>query len=174
MLTSLLTQKKDAILDRWRDMTFATYHPDTSQFLASKKDRFHNPVGHAVATGLQTLYEGLLRKADSEDFFPAIAEIIKIRSVQDFSPSDAVGFVFFLKQAIAEEIGQKELAQNSEEWFDLETSIDRLALYTFETYMACREKIYQIRVGEVRKMNCGKLWEEKNMKLDDPDAGETS
>jgi hypothetical protein len=38
-----------------------------------------------------------------------------------------------------------------EELSALETRIDRLALLAFDCYMKCREKIYEIRLGELRR-----------------------
>jgi hypothetical protein len=77
--------------------------------------------------------------------------ILKIRSVQDFSPSKAVGFVFLLKRAIGETL-KSELCKEPvfDEWLKLQSRIDDLALQAFDIYMGCREKICEIRVDRAR------------------------
>ncbi len=151
-LTDLLTQKRDETLRRWQDLIRRTYPSGTARFLECESDRFHNPVGYAIVDGTAKLYDRLL-KGESLDDAAAVAEdMIKIRSVQDFTPSEAVGFIFFLKQAIREqvasELGQDGLAR---QLLDLEARIDRLALDVFDIYMQCRERIFDVKVGEIKK-----------------------
>ena len=77
--------------------------------------------------------------------------IIRIRSVQDFSPSEALAFIFTLKQAVRgvfkKEIKEKRFREELERF---ESRIDRLALLAFDTYVQCREKLYELRVKEVK------------------------
>jgi ferredoxin len=77
--------------------------------------------------------------------------ILKIRSVQDFSPSKAVGFIFQLKKAIEETLkGEICREQNIEAWRAFQSRIDALALQAFDAYMNCREKICEIRVNQAK------------------------
>jgi hypothetical protein len=77
--------------------------------------------------------------------------ILKIRSVQDFSPSKAVGFIFLLKRAIGETL-KNEICRESvmSEWLGFQSRIDDLALHAFDIYMGCREKICEIRVNQAK------------------------
>jgi len=151
-LSELLYKHKRTIIDRWFQAIIETYPEKTSHFLKSNKDRFTNPVGHAFAEGLPVLFDGLLDDSKSEAVTDAITGIIKIRAVQDFHPSQAVVFVFLLKRAVTETVSDDIKAHNLFEelttfWYD----IDRLALFTFDCYMECREKINDIRVSQAKQ-----------------------
>ena len=71
--------------------------------------------------------------------------------MQNFSPSKAVGFIFLLKKAIEETL-RSEIHKEPvrEEWLDVNSRIDEMALRAFDLYMDCREKICEIRVNKAR------------------------
>ena len=150
-LIDLLVQKKSAIVDRWRDLIIQTYPPHTSGFLKRQKDQFCNPVGHAISNETEKLYQILLDGFSTDIISEAADQIIKIRAVQDFSASDAVAFVFLLKKAIRVQL-ENELQHNgiAIELLSFESRIDALALHIFDAYMRCREKIYEIKVSEIK------------------------
>jgi hypothetical protein len=152
MLKKLLSTRKAAILERWRGAIFAGYFPDTSKFLQKEKDRFSNPVGHAVHHGTEMIFDSLLEEKSHGDLLPAIDEMVRIRAVQDFTPSEAVGFVFLLKKAVRAEL-EKDIRTHrlEEEVAKLESKIDGVALLGFDLYMACRQKIQDLRLKQVRE-----------------------
>ena len=84
----------------------------------------------------------------------ALERINKIRAVQDFSASEAVAFVFFLKSAVRNVLS-RELAEGhlTGELLALESKIDDMALLAFDGYMQCREKLFQIRCDSIRRQN---------------------
>lgn len=149
MLESLLLKNRAAILKRWFDLIIETYPADTAEFLKREKDRFLNPVGCSIAQEIGTIYEELIRATDSEKLAQSLDNIVKIRAVQDFSPSQAIAFVFLLKRAIREEL---EMQENGavRQLLDFESRIDELALLAFDTYTRRRERIYEIRANEIR------------------------
>lgn len=136
-----------------------TYPSDTSNFLKKQKNCFANPVGYNISQGINGIFDELLNGVDSsEKFFPFLNDIIRIKAVQDFSPSQAISFIFLLKKVIREKLGS-EVQKNriSEELLTFESKIDDLALLSFDIYMKCRERIYEIKVDEVRRMTFGLL-----------------
>jgi hypothetical protein len=145
-----LEVKSASILGKWSQLILDTYPADTAKFLQHENDRFINPVGCITSQEIKAIYDELLHGMNLERLTGSLTEIIKIRSVQDFSPSQAVGAIFLLKQVVREELAG-EIAGNpiSEELLDFESRIDRLALLAFDIYMKCREKVYEIRVNEV-------------------------
>lgn len=152
-LKALLSEKKAAIVKKWFDLIIDNYPADASDFLKKQKNRFSNPVGHTISQGIDGLFDEILHGIDSEKLFPFLNDIIKIKAVQDFSPSKAVSFVFLLKQAIREEMGSEiKKKQMSDELRLFEEQIDELALLSFDIYMKCRERIYEIKADEVRRM----------------------
>ncbi|MBU2608173.1 MAG: RsbRD N-terminal domain-containing protein [Chloroflexi bacterium] len=150
-LGQAISQKKAAILGKWFRLIMDTYPLDASGFLGREKDRFANPVGYTISREIEVLYDELLQDMDSEKLAASLDSIIRIRSVQDYPPSEAVSFVFLLKKAIREELGD-DISDN-QAYADLlafEARIDKLALLALDIYTKCREKIHQIRLNEVK------------------------
>jgi hypothetical protein len=79
----------------------------------------------------------------------AIDGIVRIRAVQEFTPSAAVGFVYTLRGILREELADAALDPAGHA--ALERGVDRLALVAFDVYMQCREKIFEIRVREIKE-----------------------
>ena len=152
-LKGLLSEKKAAIVKKWFDLIIDNYPADASDFLKRQKNRFSNPVGHTILQGIDGLFDEILHGIDSEKLFPFLNDIIKIKAVQDFFPSKAISFVFLLKRAIREEMGSEiKKKQMSDELRLFEEQIDELALLSFDIYMKCRERIYEIKADEARRM----------------------
>ena len=145
-----LEAKKSAILEKWSQLIIDTYPADTAEFLRHETDRFANPVGCTIEQEIKTIYDELLYDMNREKLSTSLDDIIRIRSVQDFSPSQAIGFFFLLKQAARDELAN-EIKENpaSQELLKFESRVDELALLAFDIYTKCREQIYKIRVNEV-------------------------
>jgi len=150
-LTKLLAQKKAPIVGRWLDLIFETYPDDAQRFLTKQKDRFANPVGTTISKEIENLYDELIEGLEPERVSLLLDRIIRIRAIQDFSPSQALNFVFLLKKAIKKETSNEILEDNlSEDLAIMESRIDDLALIAFDIYMSCREKLYDIRTNEAK------------------------
>jgi len=150
-LKNLLSQHGPSILERWLNLTLETYPGDSFAFLKKEKDRFQNPVGYTLSQETKALYGELLEDMDLDRLSASLDEIVKIRSVQDFSPSQATGFIFLLKQAIREALRSDIREQHVfEELLEFESRIDRLALLGLDVYTKWRDKVYEIRLEEVR------------------------
>jgi hypothetical protein len=150
-LDSRLSDRRAAILDRWKALALRVYPERSARFLAAERDRFKNPVGHVMRENLGLLYDGILAAGLAAQMRRALDGIVRIRAVQDLSPSAAVGFVFLLKQAIGEELGGGDTEPPGEAGLaELHERIDRLALEAFDLFMQCREEIYDLRVREIR------------------------
>jgi hypothetical protein len=175
-LESLLQQKKSAIVARWYDSIIESYPPDTAKFLRRQKDRFANPVAYALSEGIEGLFDELLRGIDPDRVSPFLDKIIRIRAIQEFSPSQSVAFVFLLKNVIRGELKSDIRAEPaSEELLLFEARIDELALLAFDIYMQCREKIYQIKADDVRRMTFNLLRRAKmicELPEEEPDQGD--
>lgn len=152
-LNNLLLERKSAILKRWFDLILESYPADTTSFLKGQKNRFANPVGYTISQGIDGLFGEILLELDSERVSPFLDNIMRIKAVQDFSPSQAISFIFLLKKVIRKELGSEIRGDRiSEELLALESRIDDLALLSFDIYMKCRERIYELKSNEVRNM----------------------
>ena len=168
--------QKRAVLEKWLERTLATYPRQTLDFLHDQKDRFRNPVGHTLREGLATLLDEVTGEMDAARIRPARESIVRLRAVQDFTPSQAVGFVYLLREILDEELagertGERtaailaarnrsggftppwrgEPAATSEGEWSVQKRIDELALLAFDLFMQCREDIFEIKAREARR-----------------------
>jgi hypothetical protein len=150
-LDKLLFQHKTTLVKRWFDEIVRTYPVDTADFLKQQKDPFANPVGRTTLKGLEALFDVLSTGIDREAINSFLDPIIRIRAIQDFTPSRATSFILSLKQIIRETLGKEfQDPQVVTAFMDFESRIDDLCLMAFDIYVKCREKLYQIQANEMR------------------------
>jgi hypothetical protein len=151
-LRDRLRERSSAIAGRWLGDTLNTYSGDASAAFKRQKDPFANPVGHALRVGLNAVVAALVEGEEPDEICPHLDEIIRIRAIQEFAPSEALSFVFLLKEATRAELG-KAVGEPSvaAELAEFEGRIDRIGLLAFDSYVASREKVYQLRVNEVKR-----------------------
>ena len=151
-LRQLLCNKRDAIARSWLEDILATYPGNSAAIFAREKDRFANPVGHSLRVGSAGILDAVLDGADIEEVQKHLREIIKIRAIQQFAPSQAVGFVLQLKEVFRTGLGGAAAdPEFSEELAELDAQVDRIALVAFDTYVECREQVYELRINEVKR-----------------------
>ncbi len=157
-LVPFLSAKSPAILKKWLDILLGSYSPETVQFLKKEKDPFSNPVYHQLSRGLTDLLAVLVEEKDVEAARAALDEIIRVLALQETAPSQALAFVFHLKQVIREELAAElQDLTLAPEMTDLESRIDGLALLGFDGYMQRREKLCELKVNEVKARVSGLL-----------------
>jgi hypothetical protein len=151
MIQDLLKKYKAAILEKWFHFILETYPANTATLMRKDKNQFTNPVGSTLSREIEVLFKHLCEGGQNGECRASLDTILKIRSVQDFSPSKAVEFIFLLKRAIGETL-KDEICKESvvDDWLKFQSKIDDLALQTFDIYMDCREKICEIRVNQAR------------------------
>jgi hypothetical protein len=149
-----LTEKKSAILKKWFDAVANTYPDNTSGFLKKQKAQFTNPVGYTFAEGLEGLFEALLQGMISDTVKTFLDGIVRVRAIQEFAPSESVAFIFQLKKIVRQELGTTILQQAgmTEELTAFDSAVDDLALFSFDIYLKCREKIYELKAKEATNM----------------------
>jgi hypothetical protein len=151
-LAKLLESKRKAILGQWIQLVIETYPSATANLLGKQQDPFRNPVGHAISEGLGRALDQIRTSMDRDVLLEALDGIIRIRSIQDFTPTEAVSFVFGLKAITRAAIGADgQTDAMSADLVDFDSRVDQVALLAFEKYTACREKLYEIKVSEIKK-----------------------
>jgi hypothetical protein len=172
-LKDLLLEKKSIVLTKWFDKIIESYPADSTNFLKNQSNKFANPVGSTIREGINDLFDVLVQGAGVEKVYPFLNEIIRMTTVQGFSPSQAVSFVFLLKKVLRETM-EKETGENSlaGELTALESRIDEMALLSFDVYMKCKERIYEIKADEVKRMTF-RLIQRANLicEVPEPDLG---
>ncbi len=150
-LVSLIIKHRSTIISKWFDSAIQAYAPDTATFIKSQKDQFSNPVGSHTLKGVEALFDQLMGDMDAGAIPTHLDPIMRIRAVQNLAPSQATAFIFSLKKTLRD-MFDKDLrdAGLSRQFLELEARIDRLGLAAFDIYMACREKIYELKANETR------------------------
>lgn len=167
MLRNLLVEKKSAIVDKWVRRFLGYYPSESLKFLTSQKDRFANPVGYTISSSAGAIFDELVGDGDLQVTEVLLKDVVRIRAVQDFSPSQAIRFVFDLKEVIRGEM-EKETREIAcrDELMELESRIDNLALIAFDSYVESREKLFRIRLDEVKARSLQAMAEDGGVRHD--------
>lgn len=148
ILSEALQNKKKKILSLWVERTLDSYI--SSGFFKQSHDQIANPLGANIKDGLTRILDTLLEE-EAGDYTAGLDQIIRIRAVQDFSPSQAVvpflELKWIVRQVLADDAKTKSLVPDLA---PLECEIDRIALAAFDIYTQCREQLYQVRISELK------------------------
>lgn len=143
---------REKILNKWVEYTLSTYL--SSGFFLKETDKFANPVGGNIREALGNLLLLLMKGADPKEFIPPLERIISIRAVQEFTPSQAVSWLNAVKHITREVFAaDKERSQLVNQLYDYEFAVDLAMLAAFDIYMQYRERLYQVRIAEIRTGN---------------------
>ncbi len=176
MLLDILIENRDEVLAAWQQAIIETYPEESSKYLGRQGNQFANPVGHTVRREAAILYDQLVGDMDQDCILESLGNIVRVRAVQQFSPSQAVSFVPLLKPIIRHQVRGQGMDQALyRELVKFEERIDYLMMTAFDLYTTCRERISEIRVNETRRAH-SKLVERLNARVDQArrDKGEES
>lgn len=132
----------ELVAERWLERLLLSYSAATRASLSDPTDPFRNPAGHVLRENLLLIARELVGEMNREALQAPLDAIVRLRAVQGFSPSEAIGFVFESRNAASGLDGVSSAV--------LCERIDRLALIAFDVYMRCREQIFELRVKELR------------------------
>jgi len=145
-ISAALSRERGAILSSWLARALEVYPADAAQKFGTSRDPFQNPVGQAHRQGLRAVIDALIAGAGPEALCAGLEPILKVRAVQELAPSDALAFVFALRDVLGEVLKPAPEVEPS-----ITRQIDQLALFAFDIYSQARQRILEIRIGEVRR-----------------------
>ena len=173
-LSERLGPRRDALLTTWRKRILAAYPEETQKFLTEKRDPFGNPVGAALEEGTAVILDYLLDGGDRDELAGKLQHLIRIRAVQQFTPAQAVGFVFQLKDVVRNELGASAAGEGLfDEQLAFESRIDDVTMVCMELYAAAREQLFQSQLKSVHRQSY-KLVERMNRMMRVPGEPEDS
>lgn len=147
-----LKAHRKEILESWLEQALKVYSKDARNLFATRKNPFTNPVGQRLKEGLDGFIEALADDAPPEGLAECLGEIVQVRAVQDMPPSRALAFVLELKkvvrQALKEELKSPDLAQDLA---GLELRVEHAALAAFDLYQHHRERVFQVRINDIKR-----------------------
>ena len=154
MLESLLAKRRASLEKRWLDAVLDTYPAEAARSMKRQQDRFANPAGHLMSDAIPILYDALLQGVVRESVEPPLEKILKLRAVQDFTPSQSVQFLFVIKRLAREALSADVRgADAAAVWDAFDTRVDALMLVAFDVYMRCRERVFEVRYNQLKRLN---------------------
>lgn len=140
---------QDTIITRWVDYALSSYA--SSSFFKKESNQFANPVGVNIRQAFSGLFPLLLQGAGREEYQSFLEQFVSIRAVQQFSPSQALAPLNAVKH-ITREIfsADKERSHLVDELYDFDFAVDLCLLAAFDIYMKYRERLYSVRLEEIR------------------------
>jgi len=168
-LQDILVEKKGAIVKKWLVALVDSYPSETRGFLRKEKSQFANPVGQTYKEEVNKLFDAFVGD-QVEKMASALDGILRVRAIQDFRPSGAVGFLFQFRQIIREALQGTGLGNGaSGTLLEADEKIDQMLLMGFDVYSKRREKIFDLRVNEVKRQ-VARLLERANLVCEIPDV----
>lgn len=147
-----LAECKTDMADKWADLIFETYPVETQKIWKNKRNRFSNPVGAAIREGTGELIDHLLEWQDPEAICSSLDKLIRIRAVQDFSPSQALNFLFLFKKLLRNEyFREMQASGNLDNLLRFEAKVDNMVLLAIDIYSKDREQVYRLKVEELKR-----------------------
>ncbi len=148
-ITKCFSEHEEKIAARWIDYTLSTY--TSSEFFKNETDPFANPIGGTVNAALRELLSLLIQSAGRSAYQKPLQEIIAIRAVQQFSPSQAVAPINAVKHIVREVFAaEKKGSSFSDGLYDFDFAVDIALLAAFDLYMEFRERLYSVRLREIK------------------------
>lgn len=140
---------REKIVNKWVEYALSTYKD--SKFFQSESDKFANPIGGNVRESFDKLYLLLTKNKDSKELIIPLEQFIRIRSVQEFTASQAVSPIHAIKHITRDILGKdKERKHLVNELYDFEFAVDMAVLAAFDLYMGNRERLANVRIEEIR------------------------
>lgn len=148
-LSETLQEKKKQIRSIWVERTLDSY--SSSGFFKKSRDTIANPIGSNIRDGLSSILDLLLDGADQAEYNKPIDQVVRIRAIQDFSPSQAIVPFLELKWVVRQVLNESNKTSHLiQELTEFDCQIDRLALAAFDKYVECREQLYKVRINELK------------------------
>jgi hypothetical protein len=151
-LKQFLLINEREIIPKWYKRMIESYPPEMRNFWENNENRFTQPVPYTMTLAMQKIYRELIKPLPNEQWvYSELESMMRICAVQNLRPSDAVRVFFQLKDIIREEAVKTETLDSFLEIFQkIEEYLDQWILRAFDIYMEFREKIYELRMKEIR------------------------
>jgi len=157
-IIELCSSQRDTLVELWVSRFFASYPLDSKGFMRTNRDRFANPVGETTRISAAVLFDAVIgMETSAETVKSALHDLVWVRAVQDMPPSKAVGTLYLLKDLLRKEILpvclKPEHAGEAliNEYLAMESRLDTLGLMALDMYSEARERVFRIRVEEVKR-----------------------
>lgn len=191
-VTEMYAARREELLGMWVEKFISSYPLQSAGFVRTSTDPFANPVGSTTRGCLGVLFDAVIGlDASPREVKTALDDLIRLRAVQDFTPSQAVGPLFLLKNILRDALLNPDSAKPKgkagredpphvflpsreilDGCFEAEARLDSLALLALDLYSADRERIFRMRVDEVKRGQSSLLRWARRQGLSPEECGE--
>lgn len=144
-----LKENQEKIVKKWVDFALSTYPTKAKHFFEKQQDPFLNPVGNILKNELTAIFREILLPKASSDLATHVDPIVRVRAVQDFSPSSAIMVFRKLKEIVEEVVDLRPYLRDEfgaiQEFYN---RVDDLCFLAFDIFMKCRETIWELKTKE--------------------------
>ncbi|MBS3808674.1 MAG: RsbRD N-terminal domain-containing protein [Desulfobacterales bacterium] len=147
-----IASRRDRWIGKWLDALMNTYPNESARFFKDTADPFANPVGAVMRKGITELFEVVTAESyDPQAAYTALEPVIRVRAIQEFSPSAALGFITEIKDIIDRDTAEAGAGQASRQDLGLiAANADRALLTAFDIYVDCKKHVYNLRARQAR------------------------
>ncbi|MDH5655173.1 MAG: RsbRD N-terminal domain-containing protein [Spirochaetia bacterium] len=153
-LVDYLKEKKPKIFEEWKKVSLLPFQEGSTFY--KNTGQFSNPVAWTTEKELNNIYDALTGLLDEKSVDRAIDGIVRIRAVQEASPSDSIQFLSNFKTVLKNQFKDFESLKlksgetiSMDEFSDMISGIDRLIYRAFDLYMSCREQLFKIKLDQI-------------------------
>lgn len=150
-ITDILARDRKVLIKAWLEKALQTYPPKTSEIFKNQKDPFANPIGATLSRSLEGIFDELLLESSTEKLEIHLRELVKVRAVQDFTPSGAISFLLDLKRIVRQRLAAASVEPGGAGVVQFEERVDLLCLFAFDLFMQQREEIWKLRSQELKQ-----------------------
>lgn len=154
-MLEVFREHKQDVCAAWVELVLSTYSLDTKGFLRTKNDPFLNPVGDITRLCAGCLYDAMAGEdIDAAKLKDALERLVKLRAVQIFTASEALGIFYAFKSVVRSTLlPLMEKSGLTASYLEAESRIDTLALMAFDMYAKDREVVLENRVNEIKNQH---------------------
>jgi hypothetical protein len=151
-VSALFRREKPEIVRLWAKAVFDALPFATPGFVRTNDDPFANPVAFMTREAADVLYDAVAGEdVPTDGVKGALDAFVKLRAVQDGTPSQGAGVFLLLKPLLRERILPRMLEEGAlEAYLEAESRLDSLTLLAFDMYSADRETLARLRVDDIR------------------------
>jgi hypothetical protein len=143
---------KEDIIRLWTDAVYTASPFDTKGLLRTVTDPFGNPGAGMIREAAEALCGAVAGEETTvADVKAALERFVKLRAVQQSTPSRAMGIFYLLKPIMRERLLPRcTTSEDVNDYLTAESRLDSLFLLAFDMYMSARETLAESRVREIR------------------------
>ena len=101
----IFREQRAVIVEAWINEVYSTYPLQTTGFLRTKNDPFTNPVGDMTKEAAGLIYDVIAGEhVTPQKIKHALDRFVRLRAVQQYTPSQGLGVFFLMKPLLREHI----------------------------------------------------------------------